>query len=241
MTSETIPCRECGEPSGWNRELINQPLFGGNESVAVCDSCCDDYHAREDLEEPAPFPLLPLNKLLPPLYLQTNPTQLPKTGQNLWAQIKGWKPDHTGKGIYILGQSRTGKTRTMCLLLQSLHTQGIGFKLFLAGEFHTAMLEAKRGPSYRVWRDECIKAPVLAIDDLFAEKITEASQAALFEIIEQRMGLFLPVIITTQVKKKNAIELFPDPKRGESLLNRLRESCQGYVTNQSENQIELAA
>jgi hypothetical protein len=48
-----------------------------------------------------------------------------------------------------------------------------------------------------------------------------------------------PILITTQVKRSMAVQQFRDPQRGEALLNRLRESCDLYVTNQEVTQDEI--
>lgn len=234
-----IPCRECGKDSGWSQELIDQPLFGGNIEVAVCDRCCDEYHEKQEEEDkPATFDLEPIDKMIPPLYLETDYNKLPNEAKSIWAHIKYWTPE-IQKGIYLLGSSRTGKTRTLCLLLKKLHNDGVAFKLFLAGQFHAALSEAKRSRFFTSWRDEMVQVPVLAIDDLFAEKLTETTQAGLFELIEQRMANKKPTLITTQVRRGDAVKQFADPRRGEALLNRLKETCDLYLTNADHVQTKM--
>jgi len=235
MTTTTIiPCRECGEDSGWTHELVNQPLFGGNYEVAVCDTCCDAYHQQES-ETPILDYLPPLEELIPVFYRETEVNRLPKAGKENLANILDWDLSRK-KGLYLLGDSRQGKTRSLCLLLQQLHKQRILFKAFFAGDFHTELVDAKRGTQYRQWFKEVTTVPVLAIDDLFAEKLTETTQKGLFEVIEQRMARKLPNLITTQVKSKEAINLFLDKRRGHALLERLRETSAVFIFNNTEKQ-----
>ena len=235
-----VPCRECGTDVPYKSSVL--AFFGNEKRIVVCDRCCDEAEDREKEEKAYKVPLLPLQGLIPQYYLETDFNKLPKQAQTIWRYghennppIQQWNPKQS-RGIYILGASRTGKTRTLCTLLKRIHGEGITFKLFEAGQFHASLNDAKRSSFYTRWRDEVISYPVLAIDDLFAEKLTETVQAGLFEIVEQRMGRKLPILITTQVKRSDAIKQFADPRRGEAFLNRLKESCDLYVTNQSQLQ-----
>lgn len=241
----TVPCRECGTDVPYKSSTL--AFFGNDKRIVVCDTCCDKAEAKDKEENRIKVPLLPLEGLIPQYYLETDFNKLPKQAQMIWRYghesnkpIQDWTPK-ANRGIYILGASRTGKTRTLCTLLKRLHSEGINFKLFEAGQFHAALNDAKRSSFYTRWRDEVISYPVLAIDDLFAEKLTETVQAGLFEIVEQRMGRKLPILITTQVKRSDAIKQFTDPRRGEAFLNRLKESCDLYVTNQSQTQETIYA
>lgn len=239
MTTTTIiPCRECGEDSGWTEELINQPLFGGRLDVAVCDTCVAEHHEKEAEYEPVQGYQPPIDELIPVFYRETDLKRLPKAGKDNLANILTWDLNRK-KGLYLLGDSRQGKTRSLCLLLQQLHKQRIFFKAFFAGDFHTELVDAKRGTQYRQWFKDITTIPVLAIDDLFAEKLTETTQKGLFEVIEQRMARKLPNLITTQVKSKEAIELFIDKRRGHALMERLRETSEVFIFNTNEKQEKL--
>ena len=150
-----------------------------------------------------------------------------------------WSPNQ-GKGVYMLGNTRMGKTRLLTLLLRKLHGDGYPFKIFYAGEFHSELGAAKRSAHYQSWRDEVVNIPVLAIDDLFAEKITPTIEAGLFEVINQRMERKLPLLCTSQVRKSDAIARFEDSYRGKALLARFAETCTPYIFNNDVIQEELA-
>lgn len=233
-----VPCRECNVDVPYKSSVL--AFFGNDKRIVVCDDCCEKA-TQEHSDELKVKPVLgAIELMIPSFYLETDFNQLPKSARDIWRYgykdsppIQNWSLSSL-RGIYIIGASRTGKTRTLCTLLKKLHENAIAFKLFQAGQFHAALVDAKRSNFYTRWITEQVTVPVLAIDDLFAEKITETIQAGLFEIIEQRMARKLPVLITTQVKKSDAIKQFIDPRRGEALLNRLRESCDPYVTNKEE-------
>lgn len=239
-----IVCANCGKDSGWSQELFESWVANSDPSIPKCDPCIDILKEKERNERSAErgqvvHKLDMIENIIPPLYLETDYNKLPKEAQILWKGIQHWNPKMQ-RGVYMLGNSRTGKTRTLCLLLKRLHSQGYPIKLFLAGQFHAALADAKRSSFFRQWRDELVSIDILAIDDLFAEKLTATTQAGLFEIVEQRMANKRPFLITTQVPRSDAIHQFDDPRRGEALLNRLKETTDSYIMDLNQLQTKLA-
>ena len=224
-----IPCRECKKPTEYTQEIINEPLFGGNPKVAVCDDCCekDRLRQKKDNTEFKQFVQQPVEDCIRPLYMETSITKLPTEAQIHWQNLQHWTPS-IKYGVRLCGDSRTGKTRLMCLLLRKLHANGEVFKIFYAGEFHAELNSAKRGGHYMSWRDEVVNIPILAIDDLFAEKMTPTIESGLFEVINQRMERRLPLLYTSQVTEKECVAMFSEPRRGQAFYNRLRETCKLY-------------
>lgn len=238
-----IECSECGQDSGWSSELFYSELFGGNSDIPKCDPCVEKL-MREDREDAqkkdtSKFHQRPIEQLIRPLYMDTDYHKLPSQAQLIWKQIMDWSPS-SGKGIYLLGNTRMGKTRLLTMLLKRLHSEGHCFKIFYAGEFHAELGYAKRSTTYRTWSEEVVNIPILAIDDLFAEKITPTIEAGLFEIINQRMERRLPLLCTSQVRKTEAIAKFEDKQRGKALLARFSETCNPFIFSQDTVQQEMA-
>ena len=244
MTTEYI-CREyrqakeakeptpegCQVETDWTEELVK--VFG--EQAVVCDACCEkDRQRQSDTATPfEKYPQMPIEDIIRPLYMETNINHpdLSENARIAWKDIQHWTPT-LGKGIDILGHPRQGKTRIMTLLLRKLHNDGHAMKIFYAGEFHAELVMAKKSPTFISWRDEVVNIPILAIDDLFAEKLTETTEKGLFEILNQRMERKLPIMITRQVAKEQAMSLFQDKMRGYSFFERLRETTIKYTFNQ---------
>lgn len=237
-----IPCSMCGKDSGWSEELFNSPLFG-NPEIPKCDPCLEQAMKEDREENGSPnltkFHQQPIESLIRPLYMDTVINRLPREAQTIWQSMQHWSPNQ-GKGIYMLGNTRMGKTRLLTLLLRKLHQDGHVFKIFYAGEFHAELGAAKRSSHYHSWRDEVVNIPILAIDDLFAEKITPTIEAGLFEVINQRMERKLPMLCTTQVRKSDAVARFEDGLRGKALLARFAETCTPYIFNNDVMQEKLA-
>ena len=233
-----IPCRECGKDSGWTQELLDSDLFQGNVNCAVCDDCCDKYHQRQaDEAQVTPqFMQEPIETLIRPLYMETSHDLLPEQAKIIWRNMRHWTPS-LKMGLRLCGSTRTGKTRLMTLLLRKLHADGECFKIFYAGEFHAGLSQAKRSSFYTSWRDEVVNIPILAIDDLFAEKMTATSEAGLFEVVNQRMERKLPLIYTSQVKTESAIDRFEDKHRGQAFINRLKETTQLHYFKQANQEV----
>ena len=238
-----IKCSVCGEDSGWSYELFNSELFGGDPNIPKCDPCVEKLIREDREQEEKPnqevFFQRPIEELIRPLYMDTDFRKLPDQAKYIWDSLKHWTPKN-GKGIYMLGNTRMGKTRLLTMLLKKLHDEGHVFKIFYAGEFHSELSYAKRSTHYKSWCDEVVNIPILAIDDLFAEKITPTIEAGLFEVINQRMERKLPLLCTSQVRKSDAIARFEDKHRGKALLARFSETCEPYIFNKNTEQEKLA-
>lgn len=220
-------CRECGGPTDWTTELVE--VF--SENAVVCDTCCENHHEaqRKEFNRPGP-PTMRLDQLIKPLYLETKFDKLPKVAKANWNIICDWKPDG-GTGLDFLGHCRQGKSRLMMMLLKQLHKDGHHIKIFYAGDFSTELINAKQSKHYHSWRNDIITMPILAIDDLFSEKLTETLEKALFELLNQRMERHLPIMVTRQVSKDQALNLFGDRERGISFFERLSETTQTILFN----------
>jgi endogenous inhibitor of DNA gyrase (YacG/DUF329 family) len=235
---KVIPCAMCGNDSGWKPEVFYN-IAGGNFKAVLCNDCYNikarEWQDEQPVVQSQEYHNARWEDMVPALYRETEVKKLPEQAKILWEHLKDWSIT-LGKGIDILGASRTGKTRTMCLILEKLHKEKIPFKLFLAGQFNAQLADAKRSSFYKQWRDEVVNIPVLAIDDLFSEKLTDTTQAGLFEIIEQRMANKKILLITRQVKRSEAVRQFTDPRRCESLFNRIKETCDPYRTNKDDTE-----
>lgn len=238
VTDTEADCRECSTTVPWNSTLIK---IAGPRSV-VCDDCCNasrlSFEQQEkEAVESVYMPQKRLDDLIPPLYLDSDPKRLPKQAQEALPHILAWKPGPVG--LYLIGSTRAGKTRCMTMLLRQLHEQRVPFEVFFPGEFHTDLTDAKRGKHYYKWRDHITSVPVLAIDDLFSEKLTATTEAGYFEILDARISKRLPTLITTQMRTEDLVKVVENPARATALTARLKEHCKIYALNRSLEQETL--
>ncbi len=214
------PCKVCGKSIPYNSTL--QSLGWGKG--LVCDPC---FAARDQVTKAEPInivtPQVEINRLIPPLYRETDPERLPYAERQA---VVSWHPGRS-KGLWIHGETRRGKTRSMCLLLEKLIREGKKVRAFFHGSFGVDLVEVMRSErSFRAWKWEITRADVLVIDDLFADKITERIETAIFEIFDERISFNRPTIVTTQMTKKRAKDRFHSEARCDAFFARIKEFFQ---------------
>lgn len=213
----TCPC--CGNKESAN-EILAAIFWNG-----ACDACCDDY----DRKKKAPEQILALDSKLteniPPLYRDTDRGRLENEKDSRQvSEVMAWEHTPRAKSVALVGDTRTGKTRTLCLLLEKMIKEGKTIRCFFHGSFADELMDVMRSNrSYRDWKRKIAQADYLAIDDLFSEKLTERCEAALFEVLDERVCHYRPTFITTQITFKDAKKFFNSQKRAEAFFARLKE------------------
>lgn len=221
-------CPECGNPG----EPVN-PAFLASFPNLICDDCYSStktakVEARkiEEAEE--------RGQVIPEIYQETDPNH-PGLNYRARSEIMSWNL-HKGKGLWVVGDTRTGKTRCVCLLVQELIKKGHKVRAFFHGSFGDELLEViKSDKSFRVWKSKIMQAPVLFIDDLFASKMTDRTEATLFDILDARITYRKPTLVTTQLTGKEARSFFHSEQRLRAFFARVQEFFQ-VVTIEKETQ-----
>ena len=141
-------------------------------------------------------------------------------------KAKKWMPNwKEGKlGLLFYGPAGTGKTHLAESLLYSWITSREVFGLFLP------TIKIPRNDSDALIRlMEPDEVPILVLDDLGAEKLTERSLECTYSIISERLRLGGPIIATTNYlprKGENSlVEKYGD-EYGDRIVGRIREACQ---------------
>jgi len=151
-------------------------------------------------------------------------------------RVANW--DWSSRGLILIGGSGTGKTLSMWLAFKKLEKDGKKPMFFTAVEIsrylsaHAKDLRAAKS----LW-----KCSILMIDDLGKEKITPAASALFWELVDQRYGNRLPMIISTRFQGKAFTDRFAEPTLGEDIRRRLKDmssvvlfKSQNETTNQGE-------
>ena len=209
-----ISCWNCG------RKLLHNEHLAKAFSRTICDPCSEEYGnatdpADEKVEED-------LEIAIPPLYRTTDRERLPFPDQV--GDVLAWTYSPGAKGLWITGDTRVGKTRSLCLLLDRLIRRKVQTRAFFHGSFAAELLEVIRSDrNFRRWKTELAAIPLVVIDDLFSEKLTERTEAALFELLDERIAYLRPTLITTQVVAAEAKERFHSTARFEAFFARIKE------------------
>ena len=216
-----ISCPHC-ETTHWHNQMLAS-IFPDTP----CDACADTYKARLDentyqgtISTTKDF----LDAFLPVSLQDTDPDKIPD--QSALAKTLAWSPNKHGKGLTLTGPSRSGKTRSLSLLLKTIALDSKKTpQTYFPGEFHTDLIQKLRSEqNYKHWRQSLSRTPFLAIDDLFAEPLTPRTEAAYFEILNSRMNNYMPTFFTTQYTAQQAADLFSSKTRAVAFFNRLQEA-----------------
>jgi DNA replication protein DnaC len=215
---EEWTCPDCGIKEMWN------PIYFNIVPQARCEPCTEKAIKadKQQKSEVVRESVQDENRsIIPPLYRTTDIQRLPYPQRD---QVGQWRPKKNGKGLWIVGDTRMGKTRSACLLLESLIKEEHNLKAFFHGNFNDELVEVIRSErSFRKWKFEITSANILFIDDLFASKLTERVESSLFDILDERISWNRPTLVTTQLTAKEAKSRFHSPKRCEAFFARVKE------------------
>jgi len=230
---EDIPwtCPECGNQG----DPINPALLASIPNC-ICDDCYSSKGSAR-AEEIKVAKIEERESVIPAIYQETDPDH-PGLDYRAKSDILSWN-ERLGKGLWVVGDTRTGKTRSVCLLLKELINQGKDVRVFFHGLFGDELLEViKSEKSFRAWKSKIMRTQILFIDDLFASKMTERTEATLFDILDARITYKRPTIITTQLTAKEARSFFHSEQRLQAFFARVGEFFR-VVSIQKNNQTKI--
>jgi len=211
--------------------------------LAVTPFCvCDDCYRKGDKEEKEQQILeqIKINQQgsIPPIYMETDPDH-PGLNQGSLKEILKWTDFGSGQGLWVVGDTRTGKTRSVSLLLQNLIKRGKEVRSFYHGSFADELLEVIRSEkSFRAWKSKVIHSPILFIDDLFNSKMTDRTEATLFDVFDARISWKRPTLVTTQYTARESRGFFHSDQRLRAFFARINETFK-VVTIKKDNQTKL--
>lgn len=164
------------------------------------------------------------SELCPPNYASTDPSRLNKGKLD---QVMAWLPGP--QGLFLVGQSGTGKTRSMWLLLESLVLKGMSLKWFDGFGWQVAVSNAFGNPdSTERWMDSLVKHDLIFLDDIFKGKLTEAQELAIYGLLERRQAYRKPVFITTNTNSESLFGRMTEAGQSDRIkpiMRRITETC----------------
>lgn len=158
---------------------------------------------------------------MPALFADTDPMRLGELGMVAMHYLPA------GKGLLIHGTTRKGKTRTAWYIANRLWNEN-KFKyryLFLTMFELEARIAASWGNS--TWDKTMLhmtNVPLLFLDDMGKEKMTDRMASCLFALIDQRTMHKRTTIITTNLTGETLLERFHDKETGAAFVARLKDS-----------------
>jgi len=159
---------------------------------------------------------------MPTLFEDTQPDRL---APELRDMCLNWVPK--GKGLLVHGTTRKGKTRTAWYIADRLFKANPKANrfLFLTMFELEARLVASWGTS--TWdktMNHMVNMPLLFLDDLGKERMTERMASCLFALIDQRTMHKRATIITTNLTGDTLLDRFHDKETGAAFVARLKDN-----------------
>jgi hypothetical protein len=191
-------------------EVCAKPECIAKENAVYVERMHEEYARKHPLETP-----------VPPLFADTDPERL---ADPLGRYAKTWVPE--GKGLIIHGATRKGKTRTAWFIANRLYqAKPLNHRFLFLSMFDLEVrLVAAWGKES--WDKEMLKMtnyPLLFLDDLGKEKMTDRMASVLFALIDQRTQKKLPTVITTNLTGDTLLERFHDKEIGAAFVARLKD------------------
>lgn len=143
-------------------------------------------------------------------------------------RVRAWRPQlGSGRGLYIVGRSGRGKSRSFWALLRELFIEGHRVRVLKQTEL-TRILNRNPG-LFLEEMDALHYVPILAWDDFGKFAVLDARDEVLKSeiehLIDARTSNGRPTLITTNLTRAD-IEREFGPLRAEPILRRLSEACE---------------
>lgn len=222
MVTDTkqMVCRKCQK--GFDSAIIMVGTLRVAEKY-VCDPCLESVNNFAELD-PISFKTKDLpflwKNVCPPLYRDSDPSRL-KINPDTISNVLTW--ENNPHGIGLAGESGTGKTRLMFMLVKRLLEEGIRVRATTAKQFENWCHRMfNKDDDARLRIEECHQARVLFIDDIGKEKYTERVESEFYDLVEDRTSHLLPILWTANATGEKLIQMMGDD-RGVPIVRRLRE------------------
>lgn len=195
-------------------------------SVRVCDSC---FESKDYWDNPFVYRKVFDKKGIvfahrhPEYPLAFHDTDASRTP--LLSKSYDWEPTKEKPSLILHGESGTCKSRAAWILFDRLWRRNYPDKsLFLQMRKFEGLIE--KGFDERDHGkvlDILISCPVLVLDDLGKERLTQRLESDLFAVIDERTANLKTTIITTNYTGDKLLERFINKETGVALVRRIRD------------------
>lgn len=132
---------------------------------------------------------------------------------------------HRTKSLMFHGKTGRGKSRCAWEILRLSYIKGATFSVLdsMAGIQFAGMF-SEGAYAVKEWMSQILDSDVILLDDVFKAKLTDAYDAFLYAIIDQRTASCRQLVVTCNDTGETLRERLSQD-RSEPMIRRLRESC----------------
>lgn len=220
MASKCIHCKSDAVPV-WNTAIKKF-----DTSIKVCRSCFEkethwdypfvykDIFSRKSLEFFDKHPEYPIG------FHNTD-----RSRSHLFPKAEAWEPQDDKCGLILHGETGGGKSRAAWLTFNKLWLRHYPDRcLFLQMRKFEGLIEKGFDDrDHGKVLDILISCPVLVLDDLGKERLTQRLESDLFAVLDERTSNLRTTIITTNYTGDKLVERFQNKETGVALVRRLRD------------------
>ncbi len=219
----TYVCERCGAehayvPVTYGRAALPAPR--------LCPGCYSAWAAETEAADAAAARAERValwSQICPPLYQRTD-TAHPRFPREHFQRVMAWR--FGPRGLLLLGDTREGKTRCLYKVLERLFVdERRDVQVWGPGALEDELLSAFTTNRYHALRARAVTVPVLALDDLGKDKLTDRYESFIFGIIDERIAWERPTLITSNLTGAALAERFSDAVKARPFVERLREFC----------------
>lgn len=135
---------------------------------------------------------------------------------------------YEARGLNLWGPPRTGKTRTLILILKQCFDSGKHFKIFGPKDFALALDQRRFNTADFLTACRCVD--VIAFDDIGKLQLTPVQEGEFFGLLEYFIASGRPWVVTHNYNGTQLEHRFP--KHGAAIVARLRECFTSIHFNQ---------
>ena len=215
----TVTCIECKRP--FNAKPMR--LFDRLILPSACEACADRRDSRVfDWMNLCPYEF----RLCKAEGGGNTSLERMDTERPQWRKILDWKFGH--HGLLVRGETGHCKTRAMWRLLRRLFDERRKIVALTSAGFDRECRDAGGNFTLSEWFKRLAEVDLLFLDDVGKGKWTEATEAQIFDLIDERTRNGRPILATTNDTGETLAARLSDD-RGAPLVRRLRDYCETLV------------
>lgn len=162
---------------------------------------------------------------LPFAYQETVADKLPNPEAS--KKFLAWEPSDERPGLYVVGTTGSGKTRTALLWGRKAAHRWQDVRYVRAARFASEVISRTRsaGGGFEAWIEEMRDADVLVIDELEKLKPSERVLVETFDLVEDRLAFGMTTVFLSNEDPLSFSKGLKDKAYCDAMLRRLTEFC----------------